>query len=80
MAGRRLGEALLDTIMMAQTGGRLSSEPIVIAEFPIRSTPHTLQQSLDSFYANGYAGAIAWCYPNNVDEYCNSTSSFGLAR
>jgi hypothetical protein len=32
VVGHRLGEALLDTIMMAQTGGRLSSEPIVIAE------------------------------------------------
>jgi hypothetical protein len=28
----RLGEALLDTLVMAQSGGRLSSEPIVIAE------------------------------------------------
>ncbi|HEV3174616.1 MAG TPA: hypothetical protein VGZ72_01425 [Stellaceae bacterium] len=32
VAGRRLGEALLDTLVMAQAGGRLSSEPIVIAE------------------------------------------------
>jgi hypothetical protein len=32
VAGRRLGEALLETIMLAQTGGRLSGEPIVIAE------------------------------------------------
>ena len=33
VAGHRLGEALLDTLlMMAQAGGRLSSEPIVAAE------------------------------------------------
>jgi hypothetical protein len=32
VAARRLGEALLDTLVMAQSGGRLSSEPIVIAE------------------------------------------------
>lgn len=32
VAGHRLGEALLDTLIMAQSGGRLSSEPIVVAE------------------------------------------------
>lgn len=32
VAGHRLGEALLDTLAVAQSGGRLSSEPIVIAE------------------------------------------------
>ena len=31
VAGHRLGEALLDTLVMAQSGGRLSSEPIVVA-------------------------------------------------
>ncbi len=30
--GHRLGEALLDTIITAQSGGRLSSDPIVIGE------------------------------------------------
>jgi hypothetical protein len=32
VAAHRSGEALLDTLVMAQSGGRLSSEPIVIAE------------------------------------------------
>jgi hypothetical protein len=32
VAGHRLGEALLDTLVMAPSGGRLSSEPIVVAE------------------------------------------------
>jgi hypothetical protein len=32
VAGHRLGEAVLDTLLMAQAGGRLSSEPVVIAE------------------------------------------------
>ena len=32
VAGHRLGEGLLDTLVMAQSGGRLSSEPIVVAE------------------------------------------------
>jgi hypothetical protein len=49
-------------------------KPIVIAEFPLKSTPHSVQHSLDTFYANGYAGALAWCYPNNVDEYCDQGS------
>jgi hypothetical protein len=49
-------------------------KPIVIAEFPIRNTPHSVQHSLDTFYANGYAGALAWCYPPNNpdDEYCDA--------
>ncbi len=46
-------------------------KPVVIAEFPLQSTPYSVQHSLDTFYANGYAGALAWCYPNNVDEYCD---------
>ena len=32
VASRRLGEALLDTVAMVQSGGRLSNEPIVISE------------------------------------------------
>jgi len=32
VASHRLGEALLDTLVIAQSGGRLSSEPIVVAE------------------------------------------------
>jgi len=32
VANHRLGEGLLDTLLMAQAGGRLASEPIVIAE------------------------------------------------
>ena len=32
VAAHRSGEALLDTLVVAQSGGRLSSEPIVIAE------------------------------------------------
>ncbi len=32
VAAHRSGAALLDTLVMAQSGGRLSSEPIVIAE------------------------------------------------
>ena len=32
VAAHRLGEALLETLVMAQSGGRLSNEPIVIAE------------------------------------------------
>ena len=36
VAGHRLGEALLDTLIMAQSGGRLSSEPIVVAEAVLR--------------------------------------------
>ncbi|HZS02028.1 MAG TPA: glycoside hydrolase family 2 TIM barrel-domain containing protein [Chloroflexota bacterium] len=49
-------------------------KPIVLAEFPLKGTPHSVQQSLDTFYANGYAGALAWCYPNNVDEFCDQAS------
>jgi hypothetical protein len=49
-------------------------KPIVIAEFPLQSTPHSLQYSLDTFYANGYAGALAWCYPNNTDEFCDANA------
>jgi hypothetical protein len=30
-----------------------------------------VQRSLDTFYANGYAGALAWCYPNNADPWRN---------
>jgi hypothetical protein len=49
-------------------------KPIVIAEFPIRNSPYSVPQSLDTFYANGYAGALAWCYVNNDDEYCDTGS------
>jgi hypothetical protein len=49
-------------------------KPVVIAEFPLKSTPYSVQQSLDTFYANGYAGALAWCFPNNVDEFCDQAS------
>ncbi|HEY7065320.1 MAG TPA: hypothetical protein VII06_27835 [Chloroflexota bacterium] len=49
-------------------------KPIVIAEFPLQGTPYSVQQSLDTFYGNGYAGALAWCYPNNVDEFCDQSS------
>jgi hypothetical protein len=50
-------------------------KPIVIAEFPLKNTPYSVQQSLDTFYAHGYAGALAWCYPrNNTDEYCDDSS------
>jgi Glycosyl hydrolases family 2, TIM barrel domain len=52
-------------------------KPIVIAEFPLKSTSHSVQHSLDTFYANGYAGAMAWCYPNNVDEFCDQSSYNG---
>ena len=34
-------------------------QPIVIAEFPLQSTPHSVQYSLDTFYANGYADESA---------------------
>jgi hypothetical protein len=43
VAGHHLGEALLDTIVMAQSGGRLSSEPIVIAEAVARLNSLGLQ-------------------------------------
>jgi len=43
----------------------------VIGEFPTKSSPYSVQQSLETFYANGYAGALAWCYPNNVDAWCD---------
>ena len=36
VAAHRLGEALLDTLVMAQSGGRLSGEPIVVAEAVVR--------------------------------------------
>jgi hypothetical protein len=46
-------------------------KPILITEFATGATPYTVQESLDRFYANGYVGALAWCYPNNVDEWCD---------
>jgi hypothetical protein len=46
-------------------------KPIVITEFPSSATPYSMQQSLDVLYANGYAGALAWCFPNNVDVWCD---------
>jgi hypothetical protein len=46
-------------------------QPIVIGEFPTKASPYTVQQSLDTFYAQGYAGALAWCYVNNVDDWCD---------
>lgn len=49
-------------------------KPIVVAEFPIKATPYSVRRSLDGIYANGYAGALAWCYPNNTDEWCDATS------
>jgi hypothetical protein len=49
-------------------------KPIVIAEFPLKNTPHSVQHTLDTFYANGYAGALAWCYPNDSDDHCDRPS------
>jgi hypothetical protein len=45
--------------------------PIVIGEFATAATPYSLTESLDRFYAHGYAGALAWCYPNNTDRWCD---------
>src|SRR5262245_1546265 len=55
-------------------------KPIVIAEVPTASTSYTLQQSLDAFYTNGFAGALAWCYPNNSDEWCNYAGTKDVLR
>lgn len=46
-------------------------KPILITEFATGATQYTVPQSLDRFYANGFAGALAWCYPNNADDWCN---------
>jgi hypothetical protein len=43
--------------------------PVVIGEFATANTPYSLTESLDRFYANGYAGALAWSYTNNADRW-----------
>lgn len=51
-------------------------KPIVITEFATSSaSQYTLQQSLDTFYANGYAGALPWCTQNNQDQWCDFSTT-----
>jgi hypothetical protein len=56
-------------------------KPVIISEFPTKSTKYTLTQSLEAFYNNGYAGALAWCYEaNNPDQFCNYSGNKSLIK
>ncbi|HLI25652.1 MAG TPA: glycoside hydrolase family 2 TIM barrel-domain containing protein [Chloroflexota bacterium] len=54
--------------------------PVVIGEFATANTPYSLTESLDRFYANGYAGALAWSYTNNADRWADYAGTHDALR